>query len=155
LQKFVRGAEKYAVSTNLSRRVAAWQDRIRPILDAEEERQAFDMREYGQFVLSTMVREIDNRQCSHNKVDAYHSEKTNRMVNFQHVARDCEPFEVCRRFLATLSLANMGNVRVVTGKNYCNDGSFEFVLPDLQLELQDTTIHIAIDTYQAPSLVEP
>ena len=116
IQAFAKGAEKYASETNLSTRVREWQDRLLPHLQMEEQREAFDIHRYGETVLDAM--------------------EDDQPVHFADVTKDCESYEVCRRFLATLSLCNAGNVRFREG---------------LELELLSRNTERPMEHYQAPS----
>jgi Condensin II complex subunit CAP-H2 or CNDH2, C-term len=46
---------QYAQETHLSRRVSAWQSKLEPLLRAQSERRAFDMRACGDAVLARAV----------------------------------------------------------------------------------------------------
>lgn len=122
----MKGAEKYAVHTQLSDRVDAWQSRLRPILEAEEQRPAFDIHKYGRAVIHDMEDTVAA------------SDEPTKSVHFADVTKNCSRYEVCRRFLASLSLVNSGNIRLVDG-------------PDVQFELVRTDIERPMDTFQAPS----
>lgn len=54
IARYVRQAEKYVQETELSRRVAAWESRIGPILAQEEEHDPFDIHAYGATILDKM-----------------------------------------------------------------------------------------------------
>jgi Condensin II complex subunit CAP-H2 or CNDH2, C-term len=92
----------------------------------------FDIHEYGQAV----IRDI---QCS----VAATNEKA---VDFADVTRNCSRYEVCRRFLASLSLVNSGNIRLAK-----NDGAPNVV----QFELVSSTIERPMETFLAPSVRGP
>lgn len=128
IQAFSRGAEQYAVETNLSQRVGQWQQRLAPILEEEEDRPVFDMHEYGKTIISTMERKVS---------------KGTRVVDFASVTRGLPQYDVCRMFLASLSLSNDGNVvpqaRDPTGNRF-------------QLELHHSEIARPMETYLAPSV---
>ena len=52
LKEFAKGAERYAVETQLSKRVSIWQDRLALILDEEENRPEFNIQSYGKKILN-------------------------------------------------------------------------------------------------------
>lgn len=64
-------------------------------------------------------------------------------VDFGRITRHSEPHEVCRMFLATLSLVNSGNVRVSQDGRDCQS--------TLLIELLQTHINRPMETYVAPS----
>lgn len=70
-----------------------------PILDDEENRPEFDIHAYTQRVVSS----IEN-VCSEDPDD---------MVDFHAITEKCLHYDVCRIFLASLSLSNSGNVKLV------------------------------------------
>lgn len=92
-------------------RVETWRCRIEPLLELETERHSFDIKEYaGHF--------LDGLGAVTNKVEGA-EEGTDDSVSFEQVldtgcvAASASKFEVCRYFLATLQLANQGNVEIV------------------------------------------
>lgn len=111
--EFSKGAEKYAVETKLSKRVHLWQQRLKPILQTEEERSQFDIHRCG----AAILRGVED----HGTLD------------FGLVAEECAPYQVSRYFLATLMLANRGNVSLCDGTGTRDvgdgwDGSLELTL---------------------------
>ena len=137
IEKFAKGAEKYAAETKLSLRVGKWQDRLEPILQEEEQRPAFDIHGYSRDVIDAMVKEI--RRASIEKGDT-------QVVDFREIVGDCPSHEVCRKFLACLSLTNSGNVAPISnGSPDCSS---------LQLELLNSQIERPMETYLAPSVAE-
>ncbi len=67
------------------------------------------------------------------------------MVDFQAVTRDYPAYEVCRLFLASLSLANSGNVRLL------RTSFADSFLDSLPMELVHSDIDRPMETYLAPS----
>lgn len=173
IRAFAEGAEKYAAETNLTKRVGEWQSKLAPILEEEEHRSAFDIHEYGQRVIDVVQLEIDKKKCdskvrfesaevsfglcpyrddlswseSHSSF-FYHVHQDQNGVTFETVTSHCEHFEVCRLFLASLSLSNSGNVQLTgaEGGRVSNPDS-------LRIELLDTNIDRPMETYLAPSAI--
>jgi condensin-2 complex subunit H2 len=54
INAFAKGAEKFKAETHLSKRVDDWQSRLAPILEEEEERPEFNIRVYGERILSAL-----------------------------------------------------------------------------------------------------
>ncbi|CAM9680455.1 unnamed protein product, partial [Laminaria digitata] len=54
IEAFMRGTEKYAHETQLSRRVSAWQEKLEPLMQRQK-RQVFDIHVYGQSVLKRVA----------------------------------------------------------------------------------------------------
>jgi condensin-2 complex subunit H2 len=121
IQAFARGAEKYAAETKLSARVSHWQENLAPILEEEERRPVFDIRAYGNEVIQTI-----ERNMKENPADA-----ANHIVDFAQVARNRPTYDVCRLFLATLSLNNAGNVRFVRSDSTLTSVKVELVSGDV------------------------
>lgn len=70
-----------------------------------------------------------------------------RIVDFRDVTSDSPSYEVCRMFLATLSLHNSGNLRFVQQqKQQAAD------LNSFQMELLRSDIERPMETYLAPSV---
>lgn len=141
---FARGAEKYASETKLSARVGQWQAKLMPLLEEEELRQAFDIHEYSSAVIHLMDKHIKSRlskYCTH--PDQKLKDASTRIVDFRDVTRDCQPHEVCRRFLAALSLTNSRNIQFA-------ESSHE----SLKLQLLSSDIERPMETYLASSADE-
>ena len=88
----MRGAERFAAETHLSRRVDDWQAKLEPALLAAESRPAFDLETYGNTVISHLEEDpqADGRSG----------------LCFAKIASGVDNFEACRLFLAALQLAN-------------------------------------------------
>ena len=179
IEQFAKGAEKYASDTKLSKRVAKWQSKVKPMLEDEEKRPAFDIHAYGLKIVESMEQNLQQQQqekqqeaqqdeenATENaaKSDVNHPGKVDggapRLVDFAHVTRDCEQYDVCRMFLASLSLCNAGNIAVRQPQQALNNNSktngttsihtahHRHRLTDqLQLELLSSTISKPMDTY--------
>eukprot|EP00752_Nemacystus_decipiens_P010040 g8953.t1 len=169
IEAFMRGTEKYAHETQLSKRVGAWQEKLEPLMESQEKRQAFDIHAYGQSVLSrvasvltpaqrarattavkgTEVKVADNSDRSAarsgNDVDgncnatgdSKGDEPDLPVVDFGVVVAGKERFDVCRLFLASLQLANNGNVRLFHGDNAAEQETTPFELQLLTLQNSD------------------
>jgi condensin-2 complex subunit H2 len=122
----------------LTQRVDQWQQRLQPLLQEEEERPVFDIHEYGHQVIESMENEITKTHVDTN-------EKPSLIVDFSRVTRHKPNFEVCRLFLASLSLTNSGNVRFV---EISADGN------SLSMELLNRDVELPTENYLAPSVRE-
>lgn len=98
--------------TDLQRRVAGWESRIRPLLDMEEERESFDIRTYCNRVL-----------------DNFSDAPSKQTLHFRSICKDKPVWEVPRYFASALQLANNYNVELET------DGIMEEGMDTLQLTL--------------------
>ncbi|KAH7981813.1 condensin-2 complex subunit H2 [Rhipicephalus sanguineus] len=83
--------------SDLYKRVADWESRIRPLLDTEEERERFDIRTYSNRVL-----------------DHFSNAPSKQTLYFREICRGRQMWEVPRYFIATLQLANNYNVELGT-----------------------------------------
>lgn len=88
--------EKRVVDYRLAERVEEWTARIQPVLEREEERDEFNIRTSGLAIIARL-KELNLSDGG-------------RMSN---VISAPQKFEVCRSFLASLQLANQGNVCIV------------------------------------------
>jgi condensin-2 complex subunit H2 len=139
---FARGAEKYAAETKLSVRVGQWQGKLLPLLEEEDRRPVFDIHQYGDTVIQKMEKQI--RKVESSDTNNTNISKSTKVVAFSEITRDCQPFDVCRMFLAALSLNNSGNIQ------FTNDS----MLNSLKVELINSDIEHPMETYLAPSVEE-
>ncbi|CAM9100993.1 unnamed protein product [Ectocarpus sp. 6 AP-2014] len=175
IEAFMRGTEKYAHETQLSKRVGAWQEKLEPLMERQargkrrsaEKRQAFDIHAYGQSVLSRVASVLTpaQRARAHTAVKGVHPKVADNaaaspeeavqadtaepdvpLVDFGTVVAGKERFDVCRLFLASLQLANNGNVRLFHGDNAADQETTPFRLELLTLQNSDN-----MSGYFAPS----
>mmetsp|Transcript_30519 Transcript_30519/g.91485 ORF Transcript_30519/g.91485 Transcript_30519/m.91485 type:complete len:631 (-) Transcript_30519:32-1924(-) len=102
IETYIAETQKYAVETDLTRRVQDWEDRIRPELEMEASRKPFDIHAYGKDMLSMF------------------GGKRSKTAPFEDLVRKCDKFEVSRLFLASLQLANNGNVEIIRDASGCS-----------------------------------
>lgn len=126
------------MNTQLTDRVGKWQAKLAPILEEEEKRAAFDILEYSKRIIETAQQGL---QRIKRKSDGS-THAASKTVDFESVTKDCSRSDVCRMFLASLSLANAGNLQIVEGaSNY-------------RFDLLSVNVELPMETYQAPSLVD-
>uniref|UniRef100_A0A6I8NU63 Condensin-2 complex subunit H2 n=1 Tax=Ornithorhynchus anatinus TaxID=9258 RepID=A0A6I8NU63_ORNAN len=82
---FIANSHKYVQETELSQRIQAWDDKIRPLLQEQERHGPFDIHDYGDRVVSGFG-------------------QLNTWYPFARLAAGKPPFEVCRLLLASLQL---------------------------------------------------
>jgi len=99
LDAYMRSADNYLTETNLTKRVADWQRKLDPLLQEQEMRGPFDIYKYGKQIINSL-------QGQETK------ETPTPVIDFSIVVKEQPKFEVCRYFLASLQLANNGNVEV-------------------------------------------
>lgn len=128
----MQGVDKYARETQLTKRVADWQQKLEPLLEEQENREPFDIHVYGDRILNKLVKNKKKQQKG-------------APVPFEDVAGHLSQFEVCRLFLASLQLANMGNVELQH-----SSGEDQH----LGMRLLTAAKGVDIDRYMAPSLTE-
>jgi Condensin II complex subunit CAP-H2 or CNDH2, C-term len=136
IQEFAKGAEKYANETQLLQRVRRWQEKLQPLLEEEEQRQVFDIHEYGRAIIDSIQNELATRK---DEVDGTSVDVDPTTVPFEAVARDRPKYDVPRLFLAALSLCNAGNVHIDE---------------DLNLQLLSPVMEHPMETFLAPSVRE-
>lgn len=142
VDNFLRSADKWAVESNLHARVREWKERIEPFLEEQDTRPVFDIHDYGQTVLTGLAL-ID---ASQEEPESHtFSEVLNSVDACSQETPDTARFEVCRLFLASLQLANNGNVELHHDSNES----------DLQVKLLDTVLaNKKLEGYLAPSAKE-
>lgn len=145
IDEFHRGAEAFARETQLSKRVNEWTYKLEPILQAQEEAKPFDIHECSDEVLNVLSKETKSR------LKASKSMEKKQQVNVPfHVLADGESnAEVCRKFLACLQLANLGNVEIVGKPN----GRQVEISNDFQLKLLSEKRTNELENFLAPSLL--
>jgi len=122
LHEFAKGAEKYAIETQLSKRVKTWQSKLAVILEEEEERPEFNIRTYQQSMLDTAANIVEKKKISkklaskkndeNSKSDLMEDdqqESNNNIIDFVSLTHNKEPHEVSRIFLSSLMLCNSNN----------------------------------------------
>ena len=147
LYKFAKSAQSYITSTTLTRRVDAWTEKLTPILEEEETREEFDIHEYGRRIVVDAKRQIQKKKVL--PMNDCEDSRGN-IVEFKEVTRGCSTFQVGRLFLASLMLANSGNVAIHDNVNddkneLCND------FQSLRIELLDDDLKRPMANYIAPS----
>ncbi|GMH87675.1 hypothetical protein TL16_g10934 [Triparma laevis f. inornata] len=145
LRAFAAGAERYAAESQLTKRVADWSFKLQPTLQSEEKRTAFDIHETGKTILNGMSSNVSAQKAEGKKFKGSNP----NVVDFHAVTNGMKQFEVCRVFLASLMLANAGNI---TLSHPDMDGSG--VADNINMELHGTNLDKPMDTYMAPSAVE-
>lgn len=127
VKELAKKAEKYAVETQLSKRVNQWQSQIIPFLALEEKRPDFEIHNHGRSIMKQLVQE--QKTTKHKEMD------------FQLLVKDCETYGVCRSFISALMLCNTENILL---KNSSGGG--------LLVELLNPEFTVAMDTYEAPGV---
>eukprot|EP00039_Didymoeca_costata_P002937 m.63969 g.63969 ORF g.63969 m.63969 type:complete len:642 (+) comp11616_c0_seq1:104-2029(+) len=129
IDQYLAEAQKYAIESDLSKRIHAWETRIKPVLETEARRKEFDIHAYGKNILDQIP---DKKSTKLKKQD----------VIFEDIVQSKSLYEVSRIFLATLQLANNGNIEI------CYTGA-----PG---EVSDHTLHLRLLTKDVvqPELAE-
>jgi len=156
LKEFAKGAEKFAVESQLSKRVSHWQTNIENVLCEEEKRPVFNIRTYGNQIMTYARRHLDKQQSMRKKsnLDSRYLDE----VEFASITKDKEPYEVCRTFLASLMLCNSENISLtchatrehVEGHHVSSpDDLFIKILnKDFQTPLSTSYLATSIDTLE-------
>ncbi|CAM9100316.1 unnamed protein product [Phaeothamnion confervicola] len=159
IDAFMRGAEQYAQESRLSRRVGDWQRRLAPLLHAQEERGEFDIRRYGEDVLAAIASQLPNAAAAAvgrgpprpaTESDdapagcAAGAAAAGSTVPFQSVVAGKERFDVCRIFLASLQLANAGNVVLRHGERADQQEAQPFMLQLVSLDASHGIDHFTV-----------
>lgn len=127
VEQFMSSAQEYAQTTEISKYVKEWENKILPRLEENETREHFDINKYGSCLINQL-----------------HKGST---VKFNELVQGKPTFEICRTFLASLMLANSTNVRIE------EEGTLEAEMDTFAIELLSTRQHHEeLQHYQAPSL---
>lgn len=137
LKEFAKGAEKYAMESQLSKRVDDWQNKVSIVLREEEERPEFNIQSYTNQILSIAQMNIQGKSKFLNS----DSEEMDHQIPFVSVTRDLEPYDVSRIFLASLMLCNTENIKfsginvgkVTTPEQLC----VEVLKPNIESHVDD------------------
>lgn len=122
IESFMKGAEKYVRETDLSKQVNDWQSKLKPILQEQDERPPFDIQLLGREILGHL--ELESKLQAQEIAEAPALAKNKKRKNqtpttaatpipFDSIVGGRNSYEVCRLFLASLQLANNGNVELV------------------------------------------
>ena len=145
IQAFAKSAEKFALTTKLTERISQWQAHLAPILEEEERKASFDIHRYSEMLLESAMassEEIKKKRKQSFGGDDNGSNEQNQLLDFDIVTKGCTQSDICRMFLASLSLANSGNLKIEEGM----DG--------YQFEIVSDKVENPMETYRAPSTVE-
>ncbi|XP_014786785.1 condensin-2 complex subunit H2 isoform X3 [Octopus bimaculoides] len=128
IEDFYIGAQKYAQVTELSKRIAEWEEKIIPKLQEEEQHGPFDIHEYGTTIINSL--QLGNK------------------FPLAKLMSGKPTYEIGRLFLSTLMLANTGNVELS-----CT-GVLEDAMDKAEVTLIRRSQHFEeLEQYVAPSLV--
>ncbi|VDM98938.1 unnamed protein product [Thelazia callipaeda] len=108
LNKYWSSAEE--ATSELCKRVQQWEEKIQPLLEEEESRRKFDIHEYGSELLSQYVN-IGEKKCF-----------------FELVKDASAQYDISRYYLASLMLANTGNIELNTTLSNEDDGQRDVAL---------------------------
>lgn len=152
LKEFAKGAEKFAVESQLSKRVSQWQSKIEKILVEEETRPEFDIYTYGTQIMSKARICIDKENSTRKQSDFL--ARNLDEINFASITKDKEPYDVCRTFLASLMLCNSENISLTTRATWTQKNVDRHVSSpdDLFLKVLNTEFQTPIGNYLTPNL---
>ncbi|KAF4146822.1 Condensin II complex subunit CAP-H2 or CNDH2 C-terminal [Phytophthora infestans] len=136
LATFMSGTEKYVRETDLSKKVSDWQDKLSPLLKQQDTRPPFDIHLYGREIIGRLEEEQKKSSLAkHSKTTQRDKNKRTRLatddeesetVPFETLVDGKSQFEVCRLFLASLQLANSGNVALFHARTAAEHGQVPF-----------------------------
>ncbi|KAL4092620.1 hypothetical protein PRIC1_011612 [Phytophthora ramorum] len=141
LASFMSGTEKYVRETDLSKQVSDWQEKLTPLLKQQDAHPAFDIHHYGREIIDRLEEEQKSTSLDKHSRATRKDKATNKRARLDPVPEDEEeietvpfetlvggksPFEVCRLFLASLQLANNGNVALSHAHTTADHGKVPF-----------------------------
>jgi hypothetical protein len=137
IEKYLHGVDDMLHRSALESRVRDWRKKIEPALEDEEARKPFNIHEYGEQVKVRLAHELDARPPTM---------RAEAKFAFDVAVQGCTRYDVCRTFLATLQLANDGNVEIALVDPH-DSSSIQ-----LKLVSQDSKHKQMVSTYIAPSV---
>ena len=112
IESFMRGVNQYTNESQLSQRVGEWQTRLAPVLEEQAQRRTFDIREYGHEIMGEVGEQMDSAKASNRAATKSRASgapgRERDSARRRH--RGKPAYDVCRIFLASLQLANEGNL---------------------------------------------
>ncbi|POM74400.1 Condensin-2 complex subunit H2 [Phytophthora palmivora] len=139
LASFMSGTEKYVRETDLSKKVSDWQEKLTPLLKQQDTHPPFDIHQYGREIIKRLEEEQESASLDkHSKTTKRDKNKRARVdpvsegdegretVSFETLVGHKSQFEVCRLFLASLQLANNGNVALSHAHTTAEHGKVPF-----------------------------
>lgn len=97
--------EQHSVDAKLAKRVENWTSKIHPILEDEEKRPEFDITAYGRDILEG--------------VEEVNAKSGETEIPMSTLFQGCAKYDVCRKFLATLQLANTYSIEIMSPQECC------------------------------------
>ncbi|KAE9291292.1 hypothetical protein PF008_g25372 [Phytophthora fragariae] len=157
LASFMSGTEKYVRETDLSKQVSDWQEKLTPLLKQQDAHPPFDIHHYGREIIDRLAEEKKNSSLDqHSKTTKRDKNKRARLepvsddederetVPFETLVVGKSQFEVCRLFLASLQLANTGNVALSHAHTTADHGRVPF-----EMQLLSTSTANSYEALQA------
>lgn len=100
VKAFMSGAEAYAIETQLTKRVNDWQSKIEPLLEEEVKHPEFNIHNYGEMICNEL-KSLNNKE---------------KVMSFNDLVKECDNYEICRKFLSVLMMANENRVIIECDK---------------------------------------
>ena len=151
IESYMRGVNQYTNESQLSQRVGEWQARLTPMLEEQAQRRCFDIREYGHELMGEVI-ECTNVTKKNNMTKSAKRQSLSGhevVVPLSSVTAGRASFDVCRMFLASLQLANEGNLLL----HHPDNSGDVCGLDELQLQIiSEVTSEERFDEYRAPSV---
>lgn len=136
IRSFMQGTEKYVRETDLSKQVNDWQTRLNPILKEQDQHPPFDIHTCGREIIGHLEQETKVKQEEPKRKkpkaqkagsDAEQDDGDEEVsIPFGEIVGGMSQYQVCRMFLASLQLANNGNVLLMHGKTASEQGKVPF-----------------------------
>jgi condensin-2 complex subunit H2 len=114
---YIREAEKYINSNEITQKVAEWQSKLQPILEEQQNRSNFDIIHTGKQLVSSLQSQLEQNEAQE--------------IDFQSAVQGCPRYQVCRMFLAALQLANNGNLELKHGEEQQNSLQLKLINPEV------------------------
>jgi hypothetical protein len=129
LEEYMRSTDRYMQDIKIVQRVNEWQNRITPFLEEQAQREKFNIQKYSE----TILEEI-----------SVLSEDDKPQLEFKRIAQSKPKYEICRLFLATLQLANMGNIHIQENPSNGDLSAFSVKLVSKEIQYEDFNDLISI-----------
>ena len=122
----MKGTEKYVRETDLSKKVADWQGKLAPILKEQDAHPPFDIHACGNKIVQHLetrstkskaeLRQKPSKPTRQALPTDENDDDDDEIIAFDQIVGGLPQYQVCRMFLASLQLANNGNVELKHGK---------------------------------------
>jgi len=121
--RYLTEAQRYGEeNTEIHKNVQTWKGRLQPLLNDQETRPKFNMRTYASRIMKYFWKPTNNHDQDVDNEDFQELENfLGKEYDFGVFVENKPQYEVCRRFLTALHLANYQNIELVVESRESHD----------------------------------